>query len=88
MAERYGYLENAKFELDEKGQMMAVVKQLPAAVRSVELTKHHYTEVALKNLTTGEEFSSVESMEYDSECDPILFEVANAIMSGLKPGKN
>ena len=85
--EKYGYIEQCGFSLDENGQVKAGMEQLGAIRKMVDLTKSHYEDVNLK-AKDGTEFKSFDDMQYDSRCDPILIEVAAQIMGGLAAGKS
>ena len=84
--EKFSYIENCGFGLDEQGQIKAGIEQIGAIRKMVELTKKHYEGVDLK-CDDGTEFKTFDEMQYDSRCDPILIEVAAQIMGGLKAGK-
>lgn len=54
----------------------------------VQKSSDFYSEVALKNLTTGVEYASFDELSYDADAEGILKEVAQALSNGLPIGKN
>lgn len=63
----------------------AVVKGMAAIVKA---SVPFYQEVALKNLSTGEELKSFDDLSYDPDAESILQEVAQELASGLSISKN
>lgn len=85
--ERYGYIEEAGFETNDKGDIEGGVKNLKAIRKMVQLSQKHYKAVNLKKLD-GVEVKSFEAMVDEPDCDAVLIEVAMQLMNGFKASKN
>jgi len=85
--EKYRYIEECGFEVDEDGQMKMSMKQMGAIRKMVSFSKDHYEEIKLVK-RDGKKVESFEQMQYDPDCDEILIEVASQLMNGFKVGKN
>lgn len=70
-----------------KAEMAGDTNHFDLIAKSVEYTKQFYKKVELKNVETGQEFTSFDDLTYESECDDILSEIANLYMGGFKLGK-
>lgn len=84
--QKYQYIEDAGFELGEDGAVAGGMKNMKAIRAMVRFSKDHYVNVDLKRKSDGKEFKSFDDMQYDSDCDSILIEVAGKLMHGFKLG--
>ena len=84
--QRCNYIADANFDHGQKDNGIdGLMKNMKAIAKMVELSKDHYKEVKLKYKADGVEIKSFEEMIENPDCDPVLQEVALAIMNGLKP---
>lgn len=85
--QKYQYMEDSGFSVNDKGEFESGVKQIPAIRKMVKYVKDHIITVSLKKLSDGSDITSYDQMIYDSDCDGILIEVAMQLMNGFKVGK-
>lgn len=87
IVERFKYVELLGYKDDEAtGEMKFGSNKIQAAVKMIELSLPHYLHVDLVK-DDGTEIKSVEDMQYDPDCDQILFDVSRLLMNG-RPEKN
>ena len=84
--QKYLYMEQSGFSVNEKGEFEAGMKQIPAIRKMVCFAKEHIVGVDLKKIKPSMEIKSFVQMSYDSDCDAILIEVAMQLMNGFKMG--
>jgi len=56
-------------------------------IEMIKIAKDHITKVELKRKEDGQEFTTVDDLEYDSEGSEILNELGTKILGGVKLGK-
>ena len=87
--QKYEYLENCGLQLKEDGtvdlsqlrmQTFKMIRKMVAA------SKEHYASVDLLHKATGKKFTSFDEISTCADCEPILIEVATALMTGFKLG--
>jgi len=89
--EKFAFMENSGVEIgEEDGKNVVNVPKGSKAFAStralVSGSKKHYVEVDLTRLADGEHFASVEDLEVEHDCHPIMVEVANRLVSGFTIG--
>ena len=84
--QKYLYMEQSGFSVNEKGEFESGMKQIPAIRKMVGFAKDHIISVSLKKIQSGVEFKAYDEMIYDGDCDAILIEIAMQLMNGFKVG--
>lgn len=84
--EKYSYMEECGFDLDESGSVGAAVGKLKSIRKMVGLSKKHYVKVELERLSDSKAFKSFDDLQYEAECDAILIEIASQVVSGFRVG--
>lgn len=85
--EKYRYIEECGFEINEEAQMKVSMKQMGAIRRMVTFSKDHYEEIRFVK-RDGTKIESFDQMQFDPDCDEILIEVATQLMNGFRVGKS
>lgn len=84
--QKYLYMEQSGFSVNEKGEFESGIKQIPAIRKMVSFAKDHIVSVSLKKIPSGVQFKAYDEMIYDGDCDSILIEIAMQLMNGFKVG--
>lgn len=81
--------------LDEKYEMAEVLQKLneeqgkvKALIKSFEYVSKFLLEVSLKNLETGNEYTSFDDMRHDSRNDEVCQELVAFVVQGYRVTKN
>jgi len=87
--ERYSYLEDSGFIMDEEGEVKkSMLKGLSAVRKVVAMSVKHYLKVDMKRISDGYEFKSFEDLSTDDDGHKVLIDVGLKILNGFKAGKN
>ena len=85
--EKYEYFEQSGLEVNDAGEIQSAntLTKLKAMRNLVKMSQKHYKTVSLKKIS-GEDIKSYDDMQYDSDCHPIMIDVATKLLNGFKLG--
>ncbi len=88
--QRWSYIEDSNLEMNEEGNIdtKKIAKNIGSLLKLVAAAKKHIVTVDLTKVSTGVKYQSVEDLETDADCDPVLFELGALMINGFRPGKN
>lgn len=87
--ERQDFVDTLNLKINEEGDVDVSAMEPLKMVRSmVNISEKFYAKVDLTRIDDGERFESFEDLSFDAECDPILMDVATALMNGNRVSKN
>jgi len=84
--ERLKYMRDANFKISANGQLSGDVDHLEVAIKAVELAEKRIKEVNLTIVSTGVKVTTVDQMQYSSECSDALSEIGFLIINGPELG--
>lgn len=86
--QRIRYAKQCGLKVGSDGKVDVNGDHLEALAVLADLTKGHIQKVNIKKKDSGEVIDSVELLYVDSDCDPIVTDLALKLTHGFKPTKN
>lgn len=84
--EKYQYIEESGFELEDDGTVRASIKQIGALRKIAKLAEKHCLKVTLEKLDDKKKISSYQEMTEDPDCEALILELATGLLNQFKPG--
>jgi hypothetical protein len=86
--QKYEYMDKCGIEVDGNGEVNTLkMNSLKFIKTLIEISKDHYVDIDLKKVD-GAKITSWDEMIYDPDCEPVINEVATALVSGFKISGN
>lgn len=86
--QKYDYMDKCGIDVNTEGEVdMAKMNTIRFIKTLVELSEDHYVKIDLKK-KSGESVDSWDKLIHDHDCEPIVNEVATALISGFQPSGN
>ena len=87
--EKYDYMDKCGIDVSAEGEVdMAKMNTIRFIKTLVELSEDHYAEIKLKKVDGGAAVTTWDDLIHDPDCEPIVNEVATALIGGFKPSGN
>lgn len=83
--ERLQYLRDCQFKINGDGDIEIDSGMIDSTIKMIQIAEKHVESVDLA-LESGKEIKSFEEMEYFPECEPVLQELGNLMLSGVQVG--
>jgi hypothetical protein len=81
-SEKLELLEQVGVEVNDNGEISAKQSGLATTAKMIRASESFYQKVDLKRLSDNSEFKNFDDLHYESDCMPILIEMAQKIFSG------
>lgn len=86
MPEKYRLLSECDLKLDENGNVLEGVVNLPAIANAIDLSEKYWKSVDIKK--GDKEIKSFKELIYDNDCEGIVSEVAFHVIGSSALGEN
>jgi len=85
--DRLKKLKEMNFSLVDGNKYEMASGQIDSIIKMVEIAEAHIVHVDLKRESDGQEYKSIEDLQYDMDGARILNEIASVIINGAQLGK-
>jgi len=87
--QKYDYMDKCGIDVNAEGEVdMAKLNTIRFIKTLVELSEDHYVKIDLKKKVGGAQVTSWDELIHDPDCEPIVNEIATALISGFRPSGN
>jgi len=88
VVQKYDYMDKCGIEVGIDGQVdMAKMNTIRFIKTLIELSEDHYVAIDLKKVN-GATVTTWDELIHDPDCEPVVNEVATALISGFRPSGN
>ena len=89
VVQKYDYMDKCGIEVGMDGQVdMAKMNTIRFIKTLIELSEDHYVSIELKKKVGGATVTTWDELIHDPDCEPVVNEVATALISGFRPSGN
>ena len=85
--QRMQYLKDCSFEVGPDGNITINSGNIDSIMKMWEIAKKHIVKIDITKTEVELKYSTPDELEYDGDCDELINEICNLIMTGVKMGK-
>ena len=85
--QRMSYLKECSFDVGQDGAITINAGNIDSIIKMWSIAQKHILKVDIVKKEGEVKYSSPEELEYDGDCDAVINEICNLVMTGVKMGK-